>query len=70
MINTSEVYVRLCAGLMPDINEVSNRASFLEKLKPTEMPNEYDLIKNLPNIADNRLYTVTPRQDYTTPRRT
>lgn len=61
MINTSEINVTLRAGLMPAINEVSNRASFVQTLKPTEMPNEYDLIKNLQDIADNRLYTVNTR---------
>lgn len=61
MINASDVKVTLRAGLMPDINEASGRASFVQTLKPTEAPNEYELIKNLQNVADNRLYTVNTR---------
>lgn len=57
LINRSEINVKLRAGLMPDINGMSNSASFVQTLQPTEGPTEYDLIKNLLHIADNRLYT-------------
>lgn len=61
LINRSEINIRLRAGLMPDINEMSNSASFVQTLKPTEGPTEYDLIKNLHHIADNNLYTSNTR---------
>lgn len=61
IINTSEIKVTLHAGMMPNINEVSNRESFVQTLGPTEVPNEYVLIKDLQEIADNELYTVNTR---------
>lgn len=61
IINTSEIKVTLHPGMMPNINEVSNRESFVQTLRPTEMPNEYVLIKKLQEIADNELYTVNTR---------
>lgn len=62
LINSSQINVTLRAGLMPNVNEMSNSASFVQTLQPTEGPTEYDLIKNLMHIADNRLYTSNTRE--------
>lgn len=61
MINRTKVKVKLRAGSMPDVGEASKRDTFVQRLKPTVAPNEFDIIKTLQKIADTSLYTANTK---------